>query len=834
MASATGQLLRELHNHARTAGLRIDCCCSGSVNAKIAFVGDYVGETEVRTGMPLSGGAGKVLWDALKKIDLSRNQVYTTNVIKRQVSMSNKSNVKSPIDKTELLTWRELLKFELAQLPNLELVVLMGNFALEAVLGEKGISNWRGSLVSRQLGERNMRVYVLNNPAAVIHDPRSEVVFRMDVGKLGRIVAGKFEEHVINATINPTFDEACDIIHNYHYECSIHGTPLSYDIETIAGETACIGFATDANHGACIALRGMQENTYTLEQDIRLYRDLQQLLCSPKVRLIAQNGAYDATWLWFKDRIRVAPHYIDTLLGHHCLYPRLPHSLQFLTTQYTNHRFYKDEKDTWRTKDDIDQFWEYNVKDACITWACAKRIEQELKQQKLWDFFQNHVMRVQRHLIPMTVLGLPINVQLRDELYHSYTDDVVELEREVHDAIAAATGIPGYPYNPNSPDQEKRLLFHQLKLRGRNGKATKENREAILENEKTPEVGRRVVRAIQEYKTAFKFLSTYARIPLDYDNRIRCDWKQYGVVEAPGRLSSASTGWHTGANLQNQPDKARCMFIAPPGYTLVYFDLAQAEARFVAWDAKIDLWIEQFERARLDGSYDAHRALASELFDVPYEQVPAYDVDENGEFTIRYVAKRCRHGLNYRMQAPRLAITAKLPMGVAYRAYHLYHSNTPELRPWWDRLSEEVHKTKRLFNAYGRRLIFLEPLTDQALEAIVAFRPQSTIGDKVTRIIYLCESDPEWPMGCRVALNIHDALIALAPHSKAKRCARIMKKHAEEPINVRDDMPPLIIPADVKLSVPCDAEINSETGQVEFDPNPNGFHCWGYMKGVEL
>ena len=67
------------------------------------------------------------------------------------------------------------------------------------------------------------------------------------------------------------------------------------------------------------------------------------------------------------------------------------------------------------------------------------------------------------------------------------------------------------------------------------------------------------------------------------------------------------------------------MFIADQGYAFGYFDLSQAEARYVGWEAGIEGWMEQFEKARVDRSYDTHRALASELFDIPYDEVPTYD-----------------------------------------------------------------------------------------------------------------------------------------------------------------------------------------------------------------
>ena len=53
-----------------------------------------------------------------------------------------------------------------------------------------------------------------------------------------------------------------------------------------------------------------------------------------------------------------------------------------------------------------------------------------------------------------------------------------------------------------------------------------------------------------------------------------------------------------------------------------------------------------------------------------------------------------------------------------------------------------------LFNSYGRRISCLERKTPEALESIVAFKPQSTNQvDKVSRVIYQCHEDELLPVG---------------------------------------------------------------------------------------
>jgi hypothetical protein len=63
-----------------------------------------------------------------------------------------------------------------------------------------------------------------------------------------------------------------------------------------------------------------------------------------------------------------------------------------------------------------------------------------------------------------------------------------------------------------------------------------------------------------------------------------------------------------GMNLQNQPSRAHAMFVADEGYTFVYADGSQAEARYVGWDAEIHSVDGGLSSALdLDGKYDAHR-----------------------------------------------------------------------------------------------------------------------------------------------------------------------------------------------------------------------------------
>ncbi len=54
----------------------------GSVDAKIMFVGEAPGRNEAKTGRPFCGAAGKVLDALLAHIDIPRESIYITNIVK--------------------------------------------------------------------------------------------------------------------------------------------------------------------------------------------------------------------------------------------------------------------------------------------------------------------------------------------------------------------------------------------------------------------------------------------------------------------------------------------------------------------------------------------------------------------------------------------------------------------------------------------------------------------------------------------------------------------------------------------------------------------------------
>ena len=123
--STEGELIREFTRRAKDCQLQVDCAASGDINSEICIIGEAPGEREAQMKMPLVGGSGKMLWDILRDLHITRKDCYVTNVVKKQLSLSSKTDARNPITRPEVEHWEGLLDWELDNLPNLKYVLAL-------------------------------------------------------------------------------------------------------------------------------------------------------------------------------------------------------------------------------------------------------------------------------------------------------------------------------------------------------------------------------------------------------------------------------------------------------------------------------------------------------------------------------------------------------------------------------------------------------------------------------------------------------------------------------------------------------------------------------------
>ncbi len=791
-------------NHIASYGLEVGCLAEGKSDAKVIVIGDFPTINECALNKPLQNQGNILLWKNLSKMGVGKHNVHATHVVKRSASSMDK------ITAAELSLWQEALLYEIS-LINPKMIICMGKIALNTLFDYTKIDHYRGSVYKY----KDIPTMIIDESVVAMRNPEKEVIFNMDMYKAKRVYEGDYKEMEMDIIINPSYEQALDYIadiRNNHKRFSV-------DIELSSMQTACIGLGISPKDAMCINFRDAKTNRFTAEQEFNIVKQFAFLTDQKDTFVIAQNGNFDSYFMGYKDHCTFKVDF-DTLLAHHTLYPKLPHGLGFLVSQYLDFPYYKDEVNIFKEGGDIDGFWEYNGKDCCTTFACADILHTELVDSNLHDFFYNHVMRLQPHLSKSTTTGIAVDIAKKEKLAIDMTKDLDILNTKLQQKIKKYLQDPDYEVNINSPKQVAKLFYDKLKIKYPARNTDKKARDVFLKDPRINIEVKDILTSFGHIKEETKFLSTYVNTNIDEDNRFRAEFKQFGVTRAPGRLSSGKTLWGSGGNAQNQPYRAYEMYLPDEGCVYIYFDLAQAEARYVAWDAWIESWIEDFERARSIGGFDAHRSLASTMFKIDYDDLSPDDfLDHKGRrakdpncdvttlsLTPRGIAKRCRHGLNYRMHIARLAQTTGMSYAEAASNYHLYHKTNPELSIWWELVEKKFRKERQLINSYGRRNIALGKITEDSLDSIIAFRPQSTIGDKTQRVWYQSHEHPAWDSNkARIALNVHDALYAIATPDYAKTALSIMKAYAEEPImvkRIKDGKPhQMIIPADCKISV---------------------------------
>jgi DNA polymerase len=150
----------------------------GNANAKVVFVGEAPGKNEIIAGLPFVGRAGKLLDSLLATIKLDRKDIFITSAVKY---LPKNYITPKPKDiehgRTHLFKQLDIIK------PNV--IVLLGNIAAQAVLGEKfSIAQEHGTFI-----KRNNLIYFLSyHPAAPLYSPKLREVITKDFKKLKKYV----------------------------------------------------------------------------------------------------------------------------------------------------------------------------------------------------------------------------------------------------------------------------------------------------------------------------------------------------------------------------------------------------------------------------------------------------------------------------------------------------------------------------------------------------------------------------------------------------------------------------------------------------------------------
>ena len=131
----------------------------GLKDAKIMLVGEAPGKNEDETGRPFIGMAGKLLSEIIEEAGMDRSDIYITSIVKCRPENNRKPK------KPEYTTCIDLYLSKQIELIKPDIIGLLGNSAIYALIGEKNIKQIHGNIY-----EVNGRKYMaLFHPAAALY-----------------------------------------------------------------------------------------------------------------------------------------------------------------------------------------------------------------------------------------------------------------------------------------------------------------------------------------------------------------------------------------------------------------------------------------------------------------------------------------------------------------------------------------------------------------------------------------------------------------------------------------------------------------------------------------
>jgi DNA polymerase len=151
---------------------------SGPEDAEIMFIGEAPGFHEDRQGEPFVGAAGKYLEELLQGIEITREEVYITNVVKCRPPGNRDPQP------DEVAACRAYLDQQL-DLIRPRLVVTLGRFSMQRYFPGASISRIHGQ--AKRVG--NVIYYPMFHPAAALHQPRWRSLVEEDIRKIPDLLA---------------------------------------------------------------------------------------------------------------------------------------------------------------------------------------------------------------------------------------------------------------------------------------------------------------------------------------------------------------------------------------------------------------------------------------------------------------------------------------------------------------------------------------------------------------------------------------------------------------------------------------------------------------------
>ena len=744
---------------------------AGNMMAPVLIMGEAPGSDEDNCGIPFVGKSGRLLRDALKTAGCTDFAV--ANVCRCRPP-SNRPPTQEEADACIHHTWEDI-----ARMPNLKLIVAVGNVALRTLTGKQGITKvsgeeWKWSHDPVAGGDENtirhFKLMPLMHPSYILQNQGRELDRFFDhVARIPRIVSGDltteddFGEYIVIKDITQW-----RVLTAQLYGCKI----FAYDTETTGlvpwdegAHIKCIQFSFDPKVAYILPLNSWDHCT---EWPL-ICGDLKDIFEDKKIGKIGQNIKFDNLWMKVTQDIDVKGTVWDTKIAEYLLLGKGSTGLKDMAWRYSRMGgFEKRLPDSPEKLEgaDLDELYHYGGIDADLTFrAYNQQVPRLKKQDGVYHLFKTLLVPVSNVLMNMEYHGIRMDMDRVKESDKECEKLVERLKKQMYQLpeVKEFERAEEKEFNPNSHQQVAYILY---KISGLDVfKKTEKAQKPATDKEVLERYASRskLCELLLEYSSYEQMHKTFLAELLAHERQGRIHTTLWLTETATGRTSSKKP------NMQNMPKgekdilEVRKAFLADPGFLLCEPDLNQHELRVMAEVAN-DAAMKEALRG------DIHKATGAAIFGIPPEQI----TDDQ-----RREAKTVNFGIIYGLSKYGLA----QQLGI----------EETEAELWLFRFFEKYYMTKRYMeetSAFCKKYGYVEALSgrrryfpsweefdNRKLKEVINFPIQATASDIllygavfVDRLLKGRKSFLILEVHDSLLLNLHKSEIGLIDEIKEGMC----------------------------------------------------------------
>lgn len=684
-----------LHESAQSVCLMGD----GPVPSKIMLVGEAPGFREDEIRKPFAGKAGKYLDEALAEVGLPRESVFITNAAKCRPPEN-----RTPT-KTEIIRCNPYLQSEI-EVVSPDIIVPLGNVALQATLGVKGIMKKRGTITKRN----GIKYLPTLHPAAILRNPGWDAMFKADLRKIARLVAGQETAPQTKVWMIRSSKSLSAFLQKLEQVT----TPIAFDIESWGpgydgtGKYAKKGglhiwhpdwiiltcsFTWEPGTSYVVALEHPEA-----KWDIPIESVYSALAVALENKeMVGHNAKFDMAGLLRKG-VKLHAKF-DTHLAANLLDENRPNGLKPLARTFLGADEYEADIE-FKRPHPLGPLAIYNGKDTDYTLRLYHIFRNQLRERpRLLRLFKLLIMPACNAFVEIEAVGFPVDVERLKERNQTILDHIDRVWNKLLSYVPEEHK-PGA--NFRAPNFLGKFFFEILKLpiievTPRSGKPS--TKEAVLLKLKSKH---KSISFLMELRKWMKYESTYsrswlARVKAAKRSRIFTSYNLAGTVT--GRLSSDMQQVPRDLLIRSiigfsEQTNANRIARGKPARRFVEADFSQIELRLAAMFSRDPVLTKTFKTGG-----DPHYETAQKILGKPKEEITKEE---------RKMAKAVNFGFLYGMGAKKFRVYAdekydtKISLEEAQAYRKAFFDQYRRLLPWHDRQRRLVRNLGYVVSPIGR------------------------------------------------------------------------------------------------------------------------------------